>query len=227
MHSLDASTIVFAVVAIIVVIKLRSVLGTRTGNERRPMEPRGPGAPGNVVPFGGPARTAAAPPPLLTDRWKGYADIGSPVAGGLDAIAAAEPGFDAGAFLQGARGAYEMIVNAFAQGDVNALRRLLAPEVMANFAKAIEARRAAQQTMTTTIVSIDGVSLVDARVTNGIASIAVKFAAKLASATLDGSGKLVDGASDQVADHLDIWTFTRTLGARDPNWLLSATETVH
>jgi predicted lipid-binding transport protein (Tim44 family) len=99
--------------------------------------------------------------------------------------------------------------------------------VLANFAKAIEARQAAGQTMTTTLVSIDAADIVDARVTGGVASVAVKFAAKLASATMDRTGAVIDGSTTSVGDHLDIWTFARTLGARDPNWMLAATETVH
>ena len=229
MQNIDVSTIVFALVAIFVIFKLRSVLGTRTGNERSPMDAPRPTAPApgadNVVAFN-PGRVppmAAAP----ADRWKGFAEAGSPVAQGLDALAAREPGFDVGQFIAGARGAYEMIVGAFAAGDLGTLRRLLAPDVMTNFANAIEARRAAEQTMTTTLVSLDSADIVDARVNGPIASIAIKFAAKLASATLDAHGAVVDGSTTAVADHLDIWTFTRQLGSRDPNWLLAATETVH
>jgi len=232
MQNFDVSTVVFAVVAIFVVFKLRSVLGTRTGAERRPMDPtaarRAPDVArtGNVIPLPGAARNggfAPAPP----DRWKGFAEPGSPIETGLDAIATAEPAFTAASFISGARAAYEMIVGAFAAGDLTTLRRLLAPDVFANFSKAIDARRAAEQKMTTTLVSIDASDIVDARVVDSTASIAVRFAAKLASATLDKAGAVVEGSTSQVADHLDIWTFTRPLGARDPNWLLAATETVH
>lgn len=227
MLNLDVSTIVFAVVAIFVVFKLRQVLGTRTGNEQRPpIMPPAPPSNSNVVSIGAAQRTGAAAPPPAADRWKGFAEAGTPLAAGLDAIAAREP-FDPGQFLGGARGAYEMIVGAFASGDLAALRSLLAPDVYANFAKAIEARKAAGQTMTTTIVSIDSATLVDARVAGSAASVGVRFAAKLASATLDAQGATVDGSSSDVVDHLDVWTFARTLGARDPNWQLAATETVH
>lgn len=223
MPNLDAPTIVFAVVAIFVIFKLRQVLGSRTGNEPRP--PMAP-TPNNVIPLSAALRAGAAAPPPPADRWKGFAEANTPLAAGLDAIAAREP-FDAGHFLSGARAAYEMIVGAFAAGDLNALRGLLGPEVYANFAKAIEARKAAGQTMSTTIVSIDSATLVDARVAGNAASVAVRFAAKLASATVDGNGVTVDGSASEVVDHLDIWTFARSLGARDPNWLLTATETVH
>ena len=120
-----------------------------------------------------------------------------------------------------------MTVGAFAAGDLDALRRLTAPEVYANFAAAIEARRAAGEKASTTIVSIDNVEFVEARVIARNASIAVRFASKLISSTVDASGEVVEGSATAVGDHLDIWTFTRALGSRDPNWLLAATETVH
>jgi predicted lipid-binding transport protein (Tim44 family) len=227
MQNLDVSTIVFAVVAIFVVYRLYTVLGTRSGPQRRPVEPppkpASAGPVDNVVPIGA-ARPSPASP---TDRWRGIAAPGSPLAAGLDAIALGEPGFDASHFLSGARASYEMVISAFAAGDVATLRRLLSPEVLANFVGAIDARVNAGQTMTTTLVSVDGAELVDARVAGESASVAVKFATKLVSATRDSSGAVVEGSADAVADHLDIWTFARRLGARDPNWLLAATETVH
>jgi predicted lipid-binding transport protein (Tim44 family) len=232
MQNFDVSTVVFAVIAIFVVFKLRSVLGTRTGAERRPMDPTPPQrAPdvartGNVIPLAPSARNGGVAS-VPADRWKGFAEPGSPVEAGLDAIAVAEAGFGAASFISGARAAYEMIVGAFAAGDLATLRRLLAPDVFANFSKAIEARRAADEKMTTTLVSIDASDIVDARAAGSTASVAVRFAAKLASATLDKAGAVIEGSTTQVVDHLDVWTFTRQLGARDPNWLLAATETVH
>ncbi|MGD0641866.1 MAG: Tim44/TimA family putative adaptor protein [Roseiarcus sp.] len=239
MGNLDISTIVFAIVAIFVVFKLRSVLGTRNGAERPPVDPTPPshgpgdlkGAPAgsNVIPLGVAARNGGRPDEAVAavDRWKGFAEPGSAVAAGLDAISVAARGFAPDSFLAGARAAYEMVVTAFAAGDMPTLRRLLAPDVLANFDKAIRARLAAEQTMTTTLVSIDSANIVEARLAGSIATLAVRFAAKLASATLDKSGAPVEGSANEVADHLDIWTFTRDVGSRDPNWLLAATQTVH
>ena len=229
---MDISTIVFALVAVFVAWKLRSVLGTR-GPTQPPLDRRPPGAL-NAPPLGGeviplkPAPTAArteTPPP--PDRWKGFAASGSPVAAGFDAIAAVDPSFAPDSFLSGARTAYEMIVGAFAAGDQSTLRRLLAPEVLANFEKAIRDRVAAEQTMTTTLVSIDAASVVEARLAGAVASVAVRFAAKLASVTRDKSGAAVEGSPNDVVDHLDVWTFTRDVAAGDPNWLLAATQTVN
>jgi predicted lipid-binding transport protein (Tim44 family) len=231
---LDIPTIVFAVVAIFVVWRLRSVLGTRGDPQQRPpldQRPptRAPAGGGEVLPFAPPAPAAAraeAPPPP-PDRWKGFAAPGSPVAAGFDAIAAADRAFAPDGFLSGAKAAYEMIVGAFAAADTGALQRLLAPEVFANFDAAIRARLAAEQTMTTTLVSIDAADIVEARLAGMTATIAVRFAAKLVSVTRDKSGAVVEGSPDAIADHLDVWTFSRDVASSDPNWLLAATQTVH
>ena len=228
---MDISTIVFALVAVFVAWRLRSVLGTR-GPTRPPVDRRPPGAL-NVPPLGGeviplkpatPAARSETPPP---DRWKGFAAPGSPVAAGFDAIAAVDSSFAPDTFLSGARTAYERIVGAFAAADLSTLRRLLAPEVLANFEKAIRDRAAAEQTMTTTLVSIDAASVVEARLTGTVGSVAVRFAAKLASVTRDKAGAAVEGSPNDIADHLDVWTFTRDVAAGDPNWLLAATQTVN
>jgi predicted lipid-binding transport protein (Tim44 family) len=225
MSGIDPAIIFFAVVAIFVAWKLRSVLGTRTGTERPPFEAPGPSrrVEGNVV--GLPPRNAGPPP--QADRWANVAPPGSPLARGLDAIAAGEPSFAPGPFLAGARAAYEMIIMAFAAGDLATLRRLLAPEALANFARAIDARNAAGQKMTTTLISIDRAEIVEASVQGGMGQIAVKFAAQLNSVTTDAKGAVVEGSASEVANHVEIWTFARPLASRDPNWLLTATEATH
>ena len=149
------------------------------------------------------------------------------VAAGLDAIAAGDPGFDARRFLDGARAAYEMIIHAFAAGDVDALRGLLAPEPLANFSRAIAERNAAGQKMAVTLVSLDAANIVEAAVRDATALVTVKFAAKMTSATTDRSGAVVDGSATRVVDHFDVWTFARPFASRNPNWLLSATEATH
>lgn len=237
MQDLDISTIVFAIVAIFVVFKLRSVLGTRSGPQRPPVDPAPPRpqtdfqsapAAGNVVPLGvagkaGGRMEEAAPAP---ERWKGFAEPGSALAAGFDAIAAADRGFAPDRFISGARAAYEMVVAAFAAGELPTLRRLLAPDVLANFEAAIRDRLAAGRTMTTTLVSIDSADFVEARLAGSLAVVAVRFAAKLATATREASGAVVEGSASEVADHRDVWTFTRDVRSHDPNWLLAATQTV-
>ena len=135
MDNLDATTIVFAIVALVVLYKLRSVLGARTGAERRPLDM----APPRPAPTKGGDNVVTLTPKAAAPA----IDPATPGAAGLNAIMAREPTFRPADFLQGARAAYEMIVAAFAAGDVATLRNLLAPDVFANFSKAIEARRAA------------------------------------------------------------------------------------
>jgi predicted lipid-binding transport protein (Tim44 family) len=215
----DATVIVFAVLAIFVGWRLWATLGTRTGYERPPMEPPRAGNRGPTV-----IDMRPGPPPPPAERWRGVAEPGGAVARGLDAIAASDPSFDAQHFLTGARAAYEMIIGAFAAGNSEALRALLAPEPFANFSRAIEARRAAGQTMAITMVGIDEARIVEAGVQAGTAFVAVKFAAKMISATSDAAGRVVEGSATDVADHFELWTFTRSLASRDPNWRLASTE---
>lgn len=220
---MNIETIIIAAIAIFVVWRLWSVLGTRTGAERPPMDAAPVGrVGGDVVDFRRPQAASPAP-----DRWKGIAEPGGNLARGLDAIASGDPSFDAQQFLGGARGAYEMITKAFADGDIEALRGLLAPEPFANFSRAIETRRAAGQKMLVTLVSIDRVEIVDAAAPNGVAQVAVKFAAKMSSATTDAAGAVVDGSITAVAEHVEVWTFARPFASRDPNWLLMTTEATH
>jgi predicted lipid-binding transport protein (Tim44 family) len=236
MPGLDVTTIVFAIIAIFVVWKLRSVLGTRSGAERPPLDPaRGSnfGQNGGPQPMGQVLRMPTAPPassrPAVeaADRWKDYAEPGSKVAAGLDAVAAADPSFAPASFLSGAKSAYEMIVAAFANGDRATLGNLLAPDVMDNFAKAIDERGARGEKMETDLVSIDSATIDDARLNGATAQVTVRFAAKLVSNTRDKSGAVIEGSAHAVADHLDVWTFSRDTNSPNPNWQLSATETVH
>ncbi len=102
-----------------------------------------------------------------------------------------------------------MIIGAFAAGNTDALSGLLAPEPLANFSRAIEARRAAGQTMTTTLVSIDDARIVEAGVQSGSAFVSVRFAAKMTSVTMDAQGRVVEGSANEVDDHVEVWTFAR------------------
>jgi predicted lipid-binding transport protein (Tim44 family) len=226
MPEIDLPTVIFALVALFVAWKLRSVLGVRQDSER----PGGLLAPLRRVP-GSPAPPAvqpdAAPPPAPqhpAERWKGVAEPDPAVWTGLDAIAAADRGFSPEAFLSGARVAYDMVVHAFAAGDSATLRNLMTPEAFANFDNAIRARAAARQTMTTTVVSIDNATIVGAHLIGAMAQLRVRFLAKLVSAVHDAQGAVVEGSPSTVEDHIDLWTFARDARSRDPNWQLTATE---
>lgn len=229
MPEIDLATVIFAIIALFVAFKLRSVLGMRSDDERptggliAPLR-RAPGPEAIPSP---PNAPVSAPPAVVppAERWKGAAQ---PEAWpGLDALAAADPTFSADDFLAGARMAYDMIVHAFAAGESQTLRGLMAPEAFANFDKAIRARASAGQVMTTTVVSIEDAKIVAAQLDGAISQIGVRFTAKLASVTRDSAGEVVDGSPTDVADHIDIWTFVRDVRSRDPNWRLTETHSEH
>lgn len=235
--SFDLTTIIFLALAVFVIWKLRSVLGTRTGHERTPAEimrraepPQAPPPANdtNVVRMPGrPADETPAVPADNPDRWKGFAEAGSPLAGNLDAILASDRTFDAREFREGAKAAYEMIVTAFAQGDKRVLKDLLSKDVFDGFVGAIAEREKRGDRIETTFVSIDKADFADAQVRGKVAQITMHFVSKLITATYDKAGTVIDGAPDKVVDVTDIWTFSRDLNSRDPNWKLIATESGH
>lgn len=227
-------TLVFLGLAVFVIIRLRSVLGTRTGFERPPevirreMEERQqPGVQqDNVVPLPTAQRPPAADQPEMTqaERWKGIAEAGTPLANGLDAIMAADPSFDVPGFIGGARGAYEMIVQAYAKGDRKTLKTFLAKDVFDGFAAAISDRESRGETAETTFVSIDRANLIGAEMRDKFAHVTLSFGSKLITATRDKAGTVIDGSPEKIVDVNDIWTFARDVSSRDPNWKLVATE---
>ena len=158
------------------------------------------------------------------ERWKGVAEAGSPLAAGLDAVAGTDAEFDAKHFLTGARAAYEMIVNAFAEGDRRTLKNLLSREVYDGFDAAIGEREKRGDTVESRFVSIDNAEITAAELRGRNAQITVRFQSKLVSATRNKAGEVIDGNAEKVTDVTDVWTFARDLSSRDPKWKLVATE---
>lgn len=208
--------------------KANDAPGASAGGEPNGRTPSSNGdrmAADNVVRLPGPANDTHAPDRSTDpDRWKGFADPGSPVARGLDALVAAEPAFDARAFREGAKSAYELIVTAFAQGDRKTLKGLLSKDVFEGFDRAITEREQRGEVVNTTFVSVDSADFVVVDLQGLVAQITVRFTSKLITATYNVDGKVIDGVPDAVVDVTDTWTFSRTLRSRDPNWLLIATE---
>ena len=232
----DIYTIIFLALAVFIFLRLRSVLGQRTGRERPPYDPFTPrdamrSSTGDKVvslPTRGvepPAKPAE--PTESVDRWKGVAPAGSTVAAGLDAILAADKTFDPRHFLTGARAAYEMIVTAFAQGDRRTLRERLSKDVYDSFDGVIAERETRGETAETRFVSIDATEIMAAEVRSKTVQVTVKFVSQLVSVTRDKTGNVTDGNPDKVTDVTDIWTFARDASSRDPNWKLVATEAGH
>jgi predicted lipid-binding transport protein (Tim44 family) len=222
-------------IAVVLLFKLRSVLGTRTGNERRydpvqrDQQQTDLRREDNVIHMPGrePARSDGdTPGEEGAPIWQGYAEPGSPVAGGLEKIAGADPSFSPRSFLEGARIAYEMIVSAFAEGDKKALKPLLSREVYDGFSAAIDTRQRNGETLESKFVGIDNSQIVAAELAGKKASVTVRFIADLISATRSRAGEVIDGDATRVRQITDVWTFERDISSRDPNWRLISTEGV-
>lgn len=216
----------FAMVAAFIALRLRSVLGRRTGHERRRTGLLGRPAEGrndNVVAM--PNRPGAKANGDGGDEAviAGLSD-GS-VKGGLTQIRLADPRFDLAEFQHGAQRAFEMIVEAFAAGDKDALRPLLAPDVFEGFARAIDERAAAGRTLETQLVNIKAAEVVEAGMNGPRARIAVRFASEQINVTRDAEGRVVEGDPETAEDVVDLWTFERDTRTDDPNWELVETRT--
>ena len=236
----DIYTIIFLALAVFIFLRLRSVLGQRTGRERPPYDPYSrepvrPATDNKVVTLPNrateaaaakagaePGEAAEAAEPVV--RWKGIAEPGSAVAVGLDAVVENDPSFDPKHFLTGSRAAYEMIVTAYAEGDRRNLKNLLSREVYDGFDSAISEREKRGDKVESRFVSIDNAEITAAEMRGRSAHVTVRFLSKLITATRDKAGNVIDGNADKVTDVTDVWTFARDISSRDPNWKLVATE---
>jgi predicted lipid-binding transport protein (Tim44 family) len=236
----DPLNLVLAAIALMVVWRLRSVLGQRTGTERPPIDPYAPprrpngSAPvetgsGKVLEFPSNKDEPAKKPEVDAEPkipvWTGFAKAASPLAVGFEKLVQADPAFQPKEFLEGAKLAYEMIVEAFAKGDKPALKNLLSKEVFDGFAKAIDSRSQAGEKLDFQFVGFEKVDFMSVSLAGKRASIVVKFASQMISATHDKAGALIDGNPREVRDITDIWTFERDVAQKDPNWRVVATET--
>jgi len=242
-NGLDIVSVIFLGIAVVVFLYLRSVLGSRTGNERQPSDPynRDNAEKGsshspaqendNVVNMperrdGEPMPHAQhmRPKPDITEQIKKYADDGSTLSDGLSDIANADEDFDPEEFMQGAERAYEMIITAYSEGDKRTLKRLLAKDVYTGFSEAIDEREADGQQMTTQFVGFDKITMLEAELEDRQAEITVKFKTSLIRYISDAEGAIIDGDDKLIEKITDIWTFARSAGGRDPNWKLISTE---
>jgi predicted lipid-binding transport protein (Tim44 family) len=208
--------ILFGMVAAFLVLRLRSVLGRRTGNERRRDALLRPApAADKIVALG--ARPNAPVSAPLTG-----APAGS-VADGLAQIVAVDSGFTAEHFITGARSAFELIVAAFAGGDKTQLRSLLSDEVFKQFTAAIDERAAAGETLETRIDKLKDIDIVEAGVHDGEARVTLKLVSDQINVLRAHDGSVVDGDPQNLIEKTDCWTFAREARSADPNWLLVAT----
>lgn len=212
-------TLIFAAIAVFVILKLRNVLGTRTGFEKKndpfaaPADNRD-----KVVPL--PDRRAPQDAPATGEA---KAAMDAPAGGGVAAIRRVDPAFDPDRFVEGAKMAFEMTVTAFAKGDEKELEPLLAPPVFESFAADIRRRREAGETRETNVVAIRSASIRDARLEGREARVSVVIVSDQINVTRDSAGAVIDGDPKTPETVSDLWTFARDTRARDPNWQLVET----
>lgn len=214
--------VVLAMIAGFIALRLGSVLGRRTGNERRPA----PGGLDGTTESNG--QTAD-----LSARDRDALDAGPPIAGvtpdsslgkALSRIMVADRSFEAAQFVDGARGAFEMILTAFSKGDRETLETLVSDEVLGDFTAAIEARDEAEQSLETQIVELVSSTIENATLDGSVAEITVVIEAEIISVLRDSEGRILEGNPSDTETIKNVWTFARDTSVRDPNWLLIATE---
>lgn len=205
--------ILFGMIAVFLVLRLRSILGRRTGYESQPLPPP---SPLNRV---GPIIEGRAEPPAASTR--PLPDAGTPLGQTLARMRNIDRNFDPGRFLDGAEGAFRMIVAAFAASDRVRLRGLLSDEVYRSFELAIAAREQAGHVQVSEIKSIQSATIEEAALTGSRADITVRFVSDQVSLVKDSAGQAVSG-TEATTELTDIWTFERDLSARDPAWLLNS-----
>lgn len=242
-ESFDIYNLFFLVLAGVVFWRLRSVLGRRTGNERKPYDPYKPAEQdenqvarndndGNVITLPNRNKTQAdkAEAQISKIDEKAFNDIApadSDLGKKLRKIAAKDQTFHPTEFLDGAKFAYEMIVIAFASGDRKSLKSLLNREVFAGFDQAINDREERGETLESSFIGIEKANLIDASLKGKKTRLTVKFLSELITSTKDQSGKIIDGDPKKVKEVTDIWTFERDITASDPNWKLVSTESAN
>lgn len=219
MTSAAIQLIVLAGIALFLVLRLKNVLGTRDG-------------------FEGPEKTKPLPSPAKGRRPElevieggfdhdisDHIDMKSKSGQALALMKKAEPSFRVTEFIGGARGAYEMILMAFENGDLATLKQFLSEDVYTSFASVVEARAHEGLTIEATFIGVRELKLTAAEFDKSTneGEITLRFFAELTSVVRDKTGEIVEGNPDEVKRQKDVWTFARILGSDDPNWQLVAT----
>jgi len=200
-------------------LRLYTVLGRRAEHEEESVPQRfeSDDKPAGV------ARPAPATP-VVQARPLELEGVMPAVERGIREITAADSKFNLAQFLEGARGAYRMVLEAFWKGDRETLRELCDDDVYAGFIAALEAQKAAGETVDNTLIRIEETRIHSASLDGRMARIAVLFVADIAAVTRDKDGTLIAGSLDDAIESRDVWTFSRNIAARNPNWLLDETD---
>ncbi len=211
--------VVLGAVALFLIFKLKSTLGTREGFEK----PAVPKTPDEAQPVQRRAFDVieGGPDADITD----HVPDGSDAAEALTAMKRAEPSFSVGEFMRGARGAYEMILDAFHKGDLDSVAPFIAPEVMESFREVVRQREAQGLTLEASVIGIREVVLNGAEYHRDTqeGEVTVRFVSEQTSSVKNAEGEIVEGDAKAVRRQRDVWTFGRKMGVNDPNWQLVAT----
>jgi predicted lipid-binding transport protein (Tim44 family) len=210
--------VVLALVALFIGLRLYSVLGERTGHEQQPiLKPADSDT--RVEPRPAPPATTAPTPTDSGDM--AYLPTAGP---GVRAILAADPAFDVARFLEGAKGAYRLILEAFWKGDVSTIRGHVDDHVYATFAEAVEQRTKDGLKLDNRLVAIEQVVISEAAIERGVAVVTVRFDADIAAVTRNAENDVVAGSLSDAVQTRDLWTFRRDIATHDPNWMLIETD---
>jgi predicted lipid-binding transport protein (Tim44 family) len=215
--------VILAMIAAFLGLRLYSVLGRRAEHEEEPIQGRFDQPPGlNRAPAPRPVEEVESFPPRIPEPR--FPAASPAVERGLRDISAADRRFDPFAFMDGARGAYRMVLEAFWKGDKEELRQLCDDAVYESFASAIDARVAAGETLDNRLVRIEESTISDAEYRAPMARITVRFRSDIAAVTRDAAGNVVAGSLNDAVEAIDVWTFARDIGSADPDWLLEETD---
>jgi len=211
--------VILAMVAAFLGLRLYSVLGRRAEHEEQPrLEPKGEPAP-RMPTSDLPDRSGGAVPPRVL-----VPDVTPAIERGLKEIAVVDKHFDIVSFLEGAKGAYRMVLEAFWSGDREALAKLCDAEVLAAFNAALDAREAAGEKLDNRLVRITDAVIVAATLEGKLARVAVRFTSDIAAVTRNAKGKVIAGSLTDAIEARDLWTFARAVDAQTPDWLLDETD---
>jgi len=219
MSSAFVQLIVLAGIALFLILRLKNVLGTREGFEKPPLA--------------GPSQTKPSAVRRDFEVIEGgvdhdisdHIDAKGKAGEALAAMKVVEPSFNVTEFLTGARGAYEMILMAFENGDLVTLKQFLSDDVYTSFASVVENREAENLRVDASFIGVRELKLVDAAFDTATnkGDVTIKFLGELTSVVRDVAGEIVEGNPEEIKRQKDVWTFSRTMGSDDPNWQLVET----
>ncbi len=213
--------VILAMIAVFLGLRLYSVLGRRAEHEEEPVVRRFESKDERDVVLG---QHTAQPAPRAVTEQEAKADVLPQVERGVQSIIAADKWFDVVSFLEGAKAAYGMVLEAFWSGDKETLRELCDDSVYEGFAQAIDAREEAGETLDNRLIRIEDATIRDAELERKEARITVRFVADIAAVTRDGEGTMIAGSLDDAIESRDIWTFARRIDSRAPDWQLVETD---